>query len=236
MIESGDTCVLVDCGFSLKETESRLSRLDKSPSQINAILVTHEHNDHIGGVGPLARKYGMPVFLTTGTWQASRVGDVPDLRLIKSSGNFVIGDITVSPVAVPHDAREPVQFVFKAGGKNLGVLTDIGSLTDAVICHYANCDALVLEANHCREMLERGPYPPSLKMRVGSDLGHLSNEQSAQLLNRFPARLEFLVLAHLSEQNNSVMRVKEALQDHWEIADNILFACQQQGFDWLELN
>ncbi len=226
---------MVDCGFSLKETEQRLSRLGVSPEKLSAIFVTHEHSDHISGVGSLARKYNIPVYLTAGTWHSGRIGEVPNVELIPSHGSFVLGELTISPVAVPHDAREPVQYIFQADGKTLGVLTDLGSITQGVTDHYADCDALVLEANHCPWMLDNGPYPESLKQRVGSDWGHLSNEQTHVFLETLTKPLKYLVLAHLSEQNNSRNKVQQVLESQLQKAENVLFACQRQGFNWLSI-
>lgn len=228
-----DTCVLVDCGFSVRETEVRLRRLQLEPEKLAAILVTHEHNDHISGVGALARKYGLPVYLTAGTWHSGRIGDIRSHRIINNHQAFQIGKLTIQPVAVPHDAREPVQYVFRSGSLALGVLTDLGSITPHVIEQYRHCDALLLEANHCLEMLEDGPYPAGLKQRVGGDWGHLSNQQTAILLQAMTKPLKHLVLAHLSEQNNHPSRVEEYLRPYWPKAANVLFANQQQGFDWL---
>lgn len=233
LVALDDTCVLVDCGFSLKETEMRLRRLQIWPEQLTAILVTHEHSDHISGVGALARKYDLPVYLTAGTWRSDRVGEIPRHHIINSHEAFQLGALTIQPVAVPHDAKEPVQYIFRAGEKMLGVLTDLGSITSHVLEHYRHCDALLLETNHCTQMLEAGPYPPQLKQRVGGDWGHLSNHQSAFLLQAMTKPLKHLVLAHLSEQNNHPSRVEEHLRPWWPKADNILFACQKQGFDWL---
>lgn len=228
-----ETCVLVDCGFSLKETEMRLQRLQVKPEQLTAILVTHEHSDHISGVGSLARKYALPVYLTAGTWRSGRAGELPQHHIINSHEAFQLGKLTIQPVAVPHDAKEPVQYVFRSEKRILGILTDLGSITSHVLEHYRHCDALLLEANHCMQMLEAGPYPLPLKQRVGGDWGHLSNDQTAILLQAMTKPLKHLVLAHLSEQNNHPSRVEEYLRPHWPRADNILFACQKQGFDWL---
>jgi len=235
LISHAGTQVLVDCGFTLKETERRLSRLDVSPEKLSAIFVTHEHSDHINGVGPLARKYGIPVYLTAGTWHTGRIGEVPRVELIPGHGSIQLGELIISPVAVPHDAREPVQYIFQGGGKTLGVLTDLGSLTQQVTDHYADCDALVLEANHCPVMLDNGPYPESLKQRVGSDWGHLSNQQAAAFLKTLVKPLKHLVLAHLSEQNNSPAKVEQVLKAQIQKAENVLFACQHQGFNWLSI-
>jgi len=235
LIAIDDTCVLVDCGFSLKETEIRLQRLKIEPAQLTAILVTHEHSDHIGGVGALARKYALPVYLTAGTWRSGRIGEIPNHQIINSHERFHVGSLEVQTVSVPHDAKEPVQYIFRSGQFSLGVLTDLGNITPHVLEQYRHCDALLLEANHCAEMLKNGPYPEMLKQRVGSDWGHLSNEQTAILLRAMTKPLKHLVLAHLSEQNNHPSRVEEYLRPYWLQAANVLFACQKTGFDWLSI-
>ena len=230
-----DSCILLDCGFGLKETELRLERLAIHPDAITAILVTHEHGDHIGGVAAFARKYERPVYLTAGTLRASRIGHLPGLNIINSQDAFVLGDLHITPVAVPHDAKEPVQFVFRAGKSVLGVLTDIGCITPHVVAQYADCDALLLEANHCAAMLADGPYPPSLKERISGGWGHLSNDQTAALLQALTKPLQHLVLAHLSEQNNHPSKVDSCLAPYYAKAEKVWFACQRQGFDWLTI-
>lgn len=236
LVQHNDTVLLVDCGFSLKDTEARLLRFGFIANQITAIIVTHEHADHIGGVGPLSRKYHIPVFMTPGTWHAGRTGELPDLTLISDARPFIINDIRINPIAVPHDANEPVQYTFRAADRTLGILTDLGSITEAVVAHYSSCDALVLEMNHCVDMLNNGPYPESLKQRVGGGWGHLSNEQALYLLSRIKNTLKHLVLAHLSEQNNSPDQVRYAISSLNGKFTNVLIACQQRGFDWLDLS
>jgi phosphoribosyl 1,2-cyclic phosphodiesterase len=236
LVCKANTRLLLDCGFSLKETVTRMQRLGVAPDSLTAVLATHEHGDHIGGVGALAREYNLPVYLTAGTWRAaSHLGELPHVELIPANGSILIGDITVAPVAVPHDASEPVQYVFQSEGKSVGVLTDLGSVTEAVLRHYEQCDALLLEANHCPELLASSAYPASVKQRIGSDWGHLSNAQAKSLLIALSRRLKYLVLVHLSEQNNSRERVLRALGSHTQIAEEVLFACQQRGFDWLSV-
>ena len=203
VVQAGDSYLLVDCGFSLRETENRLRRLGVEPSQLNAILVTHEHTDHCAGVGKLSRRYDLPVYTSHGTWVSGRCGEVHELVEIRSERGFRVGDVHVMPVAVPHDAREPCQFVFRFQGLKLGILTDLGSITPLVIEHYADCDALLLECNHDHLMLRNGPYPPALQRRVGGEWGHLNNRQAAQLLEALRGpRLRQVVIAHISEQNN----------------------------------
>jgi phosphoribosyl 1,2-cyclic phosphodiesterase len=234
LVHAGETLVLVDCGFSLRETESRLQRLGVAADDIDAILVTHEHTDHCSGVARLSRKYQLPVYLTRGTWASGRCEGVSDVQYFLSDSPFTIGALTVAPIAVPHDAREPCQFVFRYGDKSLGVLTDLGSVTPAVTGHYLECQALLLECNHDPDMLWQGSYPVSLKKRVGGDWGHLNNHQAAELLTQLQANLlQHLVIAHISEQNNSREQVKAALADVYTPIESVTWADQAQGFDWL---
>ena len=158
LIQAGNTCILVDCGFSMREFEKRCAEIEFDPREISAVLVTHEHLDHIKGVGPLARKYAMPIWMTHGTWRSARCGDIPDLRLFGSHTDAIqVGDITVSPYAVPHDAREPVQCTYAYEDLRLGILTDTGSLTPHLVNALDGVDALLLECNHDVEMLRNGP-------------------------------------------------------------------------------
>ena len=236
LVEWDGGLVLVDCGFSIKETVHRMARLGKSPEELSAVLVTHEHSDHLKGVAPLARKFGLDVYMTPGTFNSRDIGKLPKLNLIEGHQAFAIAGLDVQPVAVPHDAREPAQFVFADRHYSLGILTDLGSITPHVESSYQACDAMVLEANHDPTMLACGPYPASLKQRVGGQWGHLSNQQAAGLLQRLDvARLQHLVVAHISEKNNSLSIAREALDDVSASAGNVVYACQDQGFDWLEL-
>ena len=229
--------LLVDCGFSVKETNQRLERLGKRAEDIAAIVVTHEHSDHIKGVAAMARRYDLPVYMTPGTWHSRNLGELPDLRLIEAYQPFELEGIQVTPVAVPHDAREPAQFIFEYAGLRLGVLTDLGSITAHVEAHYQDLDAMVLEANHDPFMLASGPYPPSLKQRVGGLWGHLSNQQAAGFLQRLDrARLQHLVVAHISQQNNSLELAQAALAPVTAEVKQVTFACQNQGFDWLSVS
>jgi len=237
LIEAGATRLLVDCGFSCVEVEKRLARLGCEAAQLDAILVTHEHSDHIGGVERLARKYGLGAWMTPGTAAAGRIGEPALVRHFSSHETFAIGDVEIQPLPVPHDAREPCQFVFSDGRCRTGLLTDVGSITSHMLRSLQALDALVLECNHDPQMLADGPYPPRLKARVGGDYGHLSNEQAAGLLGRLDqGRLQHLVAAHLSEKNNRPALVREALApvlgcrgDDFDVADQAL------GFGWREV-
>lgn len=237
LIEHGSTCLMVDCGFSLSETERRLSRLGKHGDQLAAVLVTHEHTDHIGGIVALARKYSLTVWLTPGTWSQRRFGDFSDYKLIDRGERFVIGDLEVHPFSVPHDAREPAQFVFHDGVHSVALLTDVGCSTQEIEHALADCTALLLECNHERAMLANGPYTTSLKQRVGGDVGHLSNTQAAQLLSRIAhPRLQHVVAMHLSQTNNTPRFAQSALSDALGcVPDEIAVASQTAGLSWREL-
>jgi phosphoribosyl 1,2-cyclic phosphodiesterase len=213
LVEAGQTRLLVDCGYTLREVERRLAALDLSGEALSAILVSHEHADHVRGVGPLARRYGIPVLTSAGTARAAAFGELPALHLFASHGGpLCLGDIEIGPFAVPHDAREPCQFVLAAHGRRLGLLTDAGRITPHIVDSLGSVDALLLECNHDTGMLARGPYPPPLRARVGGPLGHLSNVQAADLLQRLDhGRLAHLVAGHLSEKNNTPELAAQAL-------------------------
>lgn len=234
LVEQDNTCILVDCGFSVRETEQRLARLGKDAGNITAVVVTHEHGDHINGVGALARKYGLPVWFTHGTASADRLGNGVKVKNFCSHAAFEIDDIVVQPFPVPHDALEPSQFTFSNGNKRLGLLTDVGCSTAHIEAQLSGCDALILECNHDRELLENGEYPLSLKRRVGGDLGHLSNVQAAGILQRLDtSRLKHLVAAHLSEKHNTPSLARMALAEALDCeADWVHVATQDEGLDW----
>lgn len=234
LIRKKSTCLLVDNGFSVKETEMRLARLGLVVEQISAILVTHEHGDHIRGVGPLARKYSIPVWTTRGTASHIGLGQLPVVNYIDVHQPLEVGEIEVQPFPVPHDAREPCQFAFDDGAKRLGVLTDTGSITPHIVDMLSGCDALILECNHDTAMLRNGSYPQSLKARVGGRFGHLSNEQAADLLAQLDTQhLQHLVAAHLSEQNNTPQLACCALSEVMNCEPGwITIAQQDTGLDW----
>ncbi len=214
VVEVGRTRLILDCGFSAVETETRLARIGLLPTDISAIVVTHEHGDHIRGVGKFARKFKIPVWLTYGTFSSQVDGFLP-LELvheIDSHSPFAIGDIEVFPFPVPHDAREPAQFVFGDGSLRLGVLTDVGGTTPHIESMLSGLNALLVEANHDAEMLRNSAYPLSLKERIGGRFGHLSNTASAELVAKLDcSALQHCVAAHLSRQNNSPDHARRAL-------------------------
>ncbi len=235
VVDCGSSRFLVDCGFSIRETERRLERLGLVPVDIGAVLVTHEHTDHMRGVFPLAKKYKIPVIMTAGTSKAAKAPPIP-LILIDSHSPFDLDGVSITPVSVPHDAREPVQYIFSYHGLRLGVLTDIGSITSHVVDEYSGCDGLLLECNHDLQMLHSGPYPPALKQRISSPWGHLSNDQSLALLETIDLqRMQHLVVGHISLQNNALDIVKALLQEIDSRLPSVHYACQEEGFGWLEL-
>lgn len=236
LIKSADCCVVIDCGFSLTETKRRLQRVNVAVDDIDALLVTHEHSDHSAGVAALARCYSIPVYATHGTQQKLKL-ESNAVHTVCSNTSFSIKDLTVQPTLVPHDAREPVQYAFSANGLKVGVLTDLGSITAHVLERYRDCDALLVESNHDREMLQQGPYPAHLKARVGGDWGHLSNTQTADFLRNIDlAQLQHLVVAHMSDKNNTRQHVQQMLAEFQDRLANCVFADQNCGFDWLALN
>ncbi len=237
LVEAGNTLVLLDCGFTIAQVQARMARLGKSPIDLNAIVVTHEHGDHIKGVGPLARRYNIPVWMTPGTARHRRLGELPRLCHFNSHSTFAIDDLELVPYPVPHDAREPAQFVFGDGRSRIGILTDVGCWTPHIEQQLSRCDALILECNHDGDMLIQGSYPPSLKQRVGGRHGHLSNRQAAELLGRLDtSRLQHLVAAHLSEENNRPRLAQAALAGIMGCADAwIGIADQEQGLAWREV-
>ena len=236
LVQAGEALVLVDCGFSLRETTRRLARLDLAPEQLSAILVTHEHGDHCSGVATLSRKHGIPVYLTHGTAGSGRCDGASELRCFNCEDSFDIGGLTVQAVTVPHDAAEPCQFRLDFDGHSLGILTDLGHITPHVVESYRGCDSLLLEFNHDTEMLQAGAYPPPTKRRVGGDWGHLNNEQAADLLRQLDvARLNNLVVAHISENNNCRDLATRELATVLESTESVVWACQLEGFDWLQV-
>ena len=241
LVQAGTTTILVDCGYSIRSFEERAAALDFDPAHLTAILVTHEHDDHVGGVDALSRRYGIPVYATRGTRVANevRVGPLPEWLEISSHEPCRLGDLEVIPVPVPHDAREPSQFVFVSGAVRLGILTDIGSLTPHVIRQYKGCDAMVLEFNHEPELLQKSAYPSRLKKRIGGNYGHLSNAQSRALLRALGTqRLRYVVAAHLSERTNHPDLVTQALES--AVTEDGLplsyaIAAQHEVLPWFEV-
>jgi len=239
--EVGGTRLLLDCGLAPRETERRLARIGLAPADISGILVTHEHDDHAGQAYPFAALHGLPVWLTYGTQAAlaesGKLAGEVETRTIHGREAFAVDGLHVQPYTVPHDAREPVQFVLSDGAFRLGVLTDIGASTAHVEATLSGCDALVLECNHDYDMLWAGDYPKWLKERISGPFGHLSNDASGKLLAAIDrSRLKHVFAAHLSHQNNRPELAREALaQAMGCAADWIGVSTQEEGFAWREL-
>ncbi|MDP8257441.1 MAG: MBL fold metallo-hydrolase [Candidatus Alcyoniella australis] len=203
-IQSQGVRLLVDAGLTLKELTVRLAQCGADPADLDGVFVTHEHIDHLRGVGPLARKHNVPVFAAQPVLDRLRSqGRIPEPRRIRSGVEVNVGPLSVRPFPISHDANEPLGYVLASNGFKLGYATDLGIATKLVAHHLAGCDALVLESNHDPQMLLDGPYPPDLKARIKGRRGHLSNQQSAELLvSLLHDRLRWVFLAHLSEENN----------------------------------
>jgi phosphoribosyl 1,2-cyclic phosphodiesterase len=239
LIECGATAILLDCGFSARETEYRLQRLARDISDVAAIVLTHEHSDHVRGVGALARRWNIPVWMTEGTRAAlpAGIGALPQVRGFRPNEAFGIGDLQVAPFPVPHDAREPCQYVFSDGDARLAFLTDAGMSTPHIEAMLSGCVGLVLECNHDRDMLRDGPYPASLKARIAGDQGHLDNDAAAALLARLDTRrLKHVVAAHLSRTNNTPGHARAALAGALNCAPRwVDVADQARGLDFRTL-
>lgn len=204
LVRSKTTTLLLDCGFTLKETLARLATLGVAPTELDAVLITHEHGDHTKGVGPLSRKFNLPVWMTEGTARACRDRKFPILHYFSAHREFTIGDVLLDPFPTPHDAAESCQFVFRLGNLSIGCLTDLGACTSHVMEKVKGVNALLLESNYDLEMLRNGPYPASLQARIRSNWGHLGNDQAGELLSLLDhENLQYVWLGHLSERNNT---------------------------------
>lgn len=237
LIASREALVMVDCGLGIREATARMAQLGIKPEALDAILLTHEHGDHIKGVRSLARRYGMPVYGTAGTWLGGKLGDVANYCFVVPEKPFSIADLEIDPITVPHDAREPIQFVITAGQHRIGLLTDLGHITAHIRQRFARCDALFLECNHDLRMLAEGPYPPMLKRRVGGNWGHLANTQAQALLAFWGTdRLQHIVASHLSDKNNRPELALDALRPLLDGAEERLhISSQTYGLEWQSL-
>ena len=232
------TRVLIDNGFNLRQLERRLHRVGLGPEALDAVFVTHEHSDHVGGVAALARRCRVDIYCTEGTavagglvdhgitWRAIRAGDVLEL-----------GPLGIRPFAVPHDALEPVQYVFTDGARRAGLLTDVGECSDSIIDALSGLHALILECNHDADLLQGGRYPAFLKQRIAGPQGHLSNEQAAGILDRArSAALGWVAAAHLSRSNNRPQLAQQALARVLGCGvGEISVLDQEEGLPWREV-
>ena len=239
LVHAGTTRVLIDCGFGVRALTERLARVGVVPGQLDAVFVTHEHSDHVAGLGALQRRTGCPIYATAGTLDAigRRQHLVGPRVCIDPDASVAVGDLLLQPYEVPHDAAAPVQFVVGDGAVRLGVLTDAGSVTDTMLAALRDCDGLVLEFNHDLSLLHGGPYPRFLKQRIASEYGHLDNDAAAALLARLAhARLQCVLGAHLSEQNNRPDLVRAAMAGALGARpDEMHLASQQTGSAWFAL-
>lgn len=226
-VGSEATHLLVDVGISGKRTESGLNSLGVSGADLDGILITHEHADHISGLGVLARKYGVPIFATPGTIDAiltcGSLGKIDRglFHEVKADQKLVIKDLTVNPMRISHDAAEPVAYRIAYGSKRVGICTDLGIYNDYTVECLKGMDALLIEANHDVNMLQVGPYPYMLKQRILGERGHLSNENSGRLLSRIlHDKLQSIILGHLSKENNLPELAYEAVRLEITMSDS----------------
>lgn len=242
LIEARDgarvTRLLVDCGFSLRELTRRLAARGVDASQVDAVFVTHEHGDHVGCARAFARRHGVPLYTSAGTWAALDDDEPPPgWRAVRSDERIAIGALELRPFAVPHDAREPLQLTCHDGHHALGILTDVGDVDLTLAARLGGCDGLLLECNHDVEMLEHGPYPPFLRRRIAGPRGHLANTQAAALLGMLDrSRLRRVVAAHLSQHNNRPALAAAALAAAWDAHEqDIVVADARDGCPWIDL-
>jgi phosphoribosyl 1,2-cyclic phosphodiesterase len=205
LVESSDARILVDNGFTLKKLTETLNSIDMKPEDIEAVLVTHEHGDHVKGVGVLARRTKVPVYMTRGCAHAARdrVGEIPELRFFESGETLAFGSLSATSFSVTHDAADPVNYVFSAGKARLGLATDFGHCSQLARARLRGVHALIVESNYCPHMLRTGKYPPQLQQRIRGRMGHLSNEDVQHLLRDIrDESLKLVVLSHISRDNN----------------------------------
>ena len=234
------TRVLIDAGFSERELVRRLARAGCAPADVDAVFITHEHGDHVGCSVSFTRRHRIPLITSRGTWRAIGCEDFDAklLHIARSGEDISLGDRSLHPFGVPHDAHEPLQLCLEDGAVRLGVVTDLGCAPAAVVLALQRCQALLLECNHDEAMLRTGPYPPSLQRRILGTHGHLSNEAAADLLSSCRhAALGVVVAAHLSEKNNSPALARTALARALDCtAGDIRVAHPTQGFGWIPIS
>ena len=216
LVCSHKTRILLDSGLSAKELVRRLELTGVKAGQLDAVVISHEHTDHVRGLGTLSRRFDLPVYLSQGTLDnlPAEIGQLADVKLFQPGNSFVIGDLKIKPFAISHDAQDPAGFVLEHEAHRLGVCTDLGVATQLVRTRLHGCQGLVLEANHDPELLLNGPYPLPLKQRIRSRHGHLSNAESFELLQSIThTALQIVLFAHLSEVNNQPDLVLRSSRD-----------------------
>jgi phosphoribosyl 1,2-cyclic phosphodiesterase len=250
IVQSTRIRILVDAGISCRETFKRMKVAGDDPHSLSAIVITHEHTDHVAGLAMLARKLKIPVFMTGATHQAwaravrDEKGEYPEiaeLEFFSAGRRFQIGDIDITPFTIPHDAADPVGFTFRAEGVKVGIATDLGFMPPNVCDQLRGCDLLMIESNHDLEMLRLGPYPWSVKQRVMSRVGHLSNAALAEFLGtHYDGSASYIVLGHISEQNNHPELARQAALDALSprltlLQNRVMLAAQAAPLDAIRL-
>lgn len=212
LIDNGESKLLVDNGLSFKELQLRVGEIGETLDTLEAVLVTHEHGDHVKGIGVLSRKLGTPVYLTPPTFRSlnPKLGRIEPVHHFDSGDTLEIGRYSITSFRVSHDATDPVSFMIECDGCRLGLATDLGKATHLVRDRLQNCHALILESNYCHEMIRNSPYPPAIIQRIRSNMGHLSNADMNSLLSDLlHENLQWVVAVHVSQENNSEGLVRE---------------------------
>lgn len=238
LIEAEDgttrTRVMVDCGLGIRQLEARLQSSGLGAAQLDAIFITHEHSDHVGCALTISRRFGIPLWMSAGTWRALGAPQPGiEMNIARDGESIAIGDLELRPFTVPHDALEPLQLHCTDGSTSLGLLTDLGHVPPYVLWNLKGCHALLLESNHDPDLLARSSYPPFLKRRVGGSHGHLNNEQAAQALKALlHDHLHTVIAGHLSERNNRPELVQAALSQAIGCSPEDVLYCTPAGGAW----
>jgi len=238
LVRSENTTLLIDCGFTLKETLARMATLEVAPSDLTAVLISHEHGDHIKGIGPLSRKFGVPIWLTHGTFNRMKDKRLLAHQFFHAHAPFDLGDIQVDPFPTPHDAAESCQFVFSNKGVRFVIATDLGVCTPFILQKLKGVNGMLIECNYDDDMLRNGPYPPSLQHRIRSNFGHLGNLQAGPVVRAIEHdALEHILLGHLSEKNNTEAHARDAvLASVPDAVDRVHVLKQHAASEWYVLS